>query len=203
MHHVVTAHHVVAGEKQIEIEVVFDGSGSGTPWRGIAHVSDSYLDQDLSILELEDGEAAERAGLASCSLSLLATDEVKGRQVLGLGYHASSYTEARGILDPCPTLARVAQHLPIRRVGFGDRADEPSLILIVSEGQETIHKGMSGGPILDLDGNGVIAVIKGAQRALVRQFNGVYEELPAVEYGFGVLLSSVVKDWPEFAKYCG
>ena len=73
--------------------------------------------------------------------------------------------------------------------------------MVVTAGQEPIRKGMSGGPLLDLESNEVIALITGAQSARVRQFNNEYESLPAVEYGFGVPFSGVMDSWPEFKQY--
>jgi hypothetical protein len=62
---------------------------------------------------------------------------------------------------------------------------------------------MSGGPILDLETGGVMAMITGAQAVSIHQpYSKKTEKLPVAEYGFGVFLSDVANSWPEFKQYC-
>ena len=197
--HILTAHHVLENAKQIKI--VFDKVHNDPDGGWNAHIVASLEDQDLSILELEDSADAERAGLVPCRLGCTSPAKLRGHPLLGLGYHADAYAKGNGILDPCPTLARVVQHFPVRKVSFGGSI-QPCLITVIEAGQEPIREGMSGGPFIDLAGDTVIALITGAQATGVHQFNGTYEPLPVVEYGFGVSFSLVRESWPEFKQYC-
>ena len=154
------------------------------------------------------GNAAawDKAGLERCTPAFAVAEDLAGHPVLGLGYHAQTDTGGASFESVCPVRADVAFYSPMREVYFaGDDAGQECLILVVRQGQETLVRGMSGGPLLDLETAEVIGFMTGARgvRSPIRtcQFNGTVEELPVVEYGYGVLFSHVLQRHPDARQY--
>ena len=212
---IVTAHHVVADARHIEVSFRGAPSRQDSPAACQARIVAQFEDEDLAILAVEgqhdhdlgrNADAWDRAGLERCTPAFAAAEDLAGHPVLGLGYHAQTDTGGASFESVCPVRADVAFYSPMREVYFaGDDTGQECLILVVRQGQETLVRGMSGGPLLDLETGEVIGFMTGARGVhspvRTRQFNGIVEELPVVEYGYGVLFSHVLRRHPDARQY--
>ena len=212
---IVTAHHVVADARHIEVSFRGAPSRQDAPAAYEAKIVARFEDEDLAILAVEgqqdrdpDGNEAvwDKAGLERCTPAFAGPEDLAGHPVLGLGYHAQTDTGGASFESVCPVRADVAFHSPMREVCFaGDDTGQECLILVVRQGQETLVRGMSGGPLLDLETGEIIGFMTGARGVQspvrIRQSNGTVEELPVVEYGYGVLFSHVLQRHPDARQY--
>jgi hypothetical protein len=171
----------------------------------------SSIDAALLQLASRDWKAFQDRGLLRNPLELSIQDEnyLRGHHVLCFGYQSQRNRDGHRMIDPSPVPATVARHNPVRNIEFVNEYGniihtQPCLVLIIAEGEERIGKGMSGGPVLDLETGKVIAMVTGAQRlGRIRQPYGRGEErLPLAEYGFGVLLRDIGESWPELGNCC-
>ena len=202
---ILTANHVVRERDGDKVTLTFDGK-TGEEVSGEATVIDSNLQSDIALLKVEDERTQDRfkqAGLEPCSPEMQDVNKLCRHPVLCSGYHTDEVREGVRILSRCPAWGQVVRFDPIRTVEFRGNVTQNCLILLFSEGEETIRQGMSGGPILDLETGEVMAMITGAQAVSIHQpYSKKTENLPVAEYGFGVFLSDVADSWPEFKQYC-
>jgi len=180
---VMTARHVVEGAESICLK-----SQDGSRVRAtVVAKADGY---DLTILK-PDG--LEEISCTPCKATLKTPNQLRGHQVLLIGFHAAGVNPKIQINDACASLARVVPFAPLRTVQFRDGWSQPCLTMLVGHEQETVREGMSGGPIIDLetDHAEIVAVITGAQAELINQpypTPDSPERLPVAEYAFGTLL---------------
>ena len=191
---VMTARHVVEDAQSIYLE---SRDGSRVQAMVVA-TADGY---DLAILR-----ALEETSCTPCKVTLKTPNQLRGHQVLLIGFHAAGITPKIQIKDACGSLARVVSFAPLRRVHFRDGWTQPCLVMVVGPEQETVREGMSGGPIVDLETGQaeIVAVVTGAQAELIHQPYPVPdspESLPVAEYAFGTLIQNAVGSSPELYRY--
>ena len=193
---VMTAKHVIERAKSIYLESQDGSQGRAT----VVAEADSY---DLAILRPDE---LKEIPCTSCKVRLKTPNQLRGHQVLLIGFHAAASAPTVYIQDACASLARVVPFAPLRRVQFRDGWAQTCLIMVVEPGQETVREGMSGGPIIDLEAGQaeIVAVITGAQAELINQpypASGSPERLPVAEYAFGTLIQESVKSSHELHGY--
>jgi len=191
---VMTARHVIEGAQSIYLK---SRDGSQVQATAVA-TADGY---DLAILR-----ALEEISCTPCKVTLKTPNQLRGHQVLLIGFHAAGITPKIQIKDACGSLARVVSFAPLRRVQFRDGWTQPCLVMVVGPEQETVREGMSGGPIVDLETGQaeIVAVVTGAQAELIHQPYPVPdspESLPVAEYAFGTLIQNAVGSSPELYRY--
>jgi hypothetical protein len=201
--HVLTAAHV-ALQLGRRVRVGFCRSpaagreGEQSGWATVVHL-DKARDIAALALEEESWDCLYKDGLRPPEKIMLAdADTLRGKSVLCLGYKEQDI-----FASPMWARLRVSPHYPERPVEFRDGTTQRCLVL-VPDGDSSVHigEGMSGGPILNLETGEIIALVVGRTRRVFQEWKGVWEELTSGVYGFGVLLSDVVKSWPEFRRCC-
>ena len=224
--HILTAAHVALDEnnspRRLKLAFRYGDVRARTEKETREHaiVRVSSTSKDFAILQLahQDWREFRSCGLLGdredqkqerVRLALRDENSLRGHPVLCFGYQAQPTRDGHRFKDPCPVRATVARHKPVRNIEFVDKYghvihEQSCLVLIIAEGEERIGKGMSGGPILDLQTGEVIAMTTGAQRMgqIQQPYKNRKERLPLAEYGFGVLLSDIAESWPEFERCC-
>jgi hypothetical protein len=199
--HLLTAAHAVSRSRNVEVIFEFENHKE----QGKAHVI-HYLDEqpglrrDIAILlvEAEDWQRFERAGLRPAPLAF----DWKCRDpVLCLGYQEQHITDKPryigASIDPWDPV------LPIK-FGEGDETRQESqdcLVLTWRPGEGQITFGMSGGPVLNLRTNKVIAVVIGAELPAWQRQGDIWVQV-CPGYGFAIPLNYVAESWPEFRECC-
>jgi len=192
---VMTARHVIEDAQSIYLK---SQNGSQVQATVVA-TADGY---DLAILK---SDGLKELSCSPWKVMLKSANQLRGHQVLLVGFHAAGITPKIQIKDACGSLARVVPFAPLRRVQFLDGWTQPCLVMVVGPEQETVRAGMSGGPIIDLETGQpeIVAVVTGAQAELIHQPYPVPdspESLPVAEYTFGTLIQDAVESSPELYR---
>ena len=195
--HILTPAHVALRYRNLE--VVFEYGGKLN--QGIGGKAEViYLDQehDIAILFVDKGDWQVFRNDAGLRPAPLALGWEPRDPVLCMGYQEQHITDRpRSIgaaIDPWDSI------LPIK---FGKESQfQNCLILTWPPGEGQITFGMSGGPVLNLRKNMVIATVVGSKLpAWQRQDDDVWVQV-APGYGFAIPLSDVAECWPGFEKCC-